>query len=236
MTDPSRLRDSGNHLLDGIPAAEFASLEPWIQRVQLALKEVVHQFDADVTHLHFPTTAMLSLLTVFEDDDPVETATVGSEGFAGMAAAMGVVMSPHRVLCQMKGESIRLPVAPFLETLSHAPGLTRVIHLYNVYSLRVASQGLACNLQHSVEARACRWLLLMDDQAEGGEFPMTQEFMAYMLGVRRQTVTVIAGTLQGAGLISYHRGMMHVLDRPQLEDAACECYDTIRKYYERVGL
>jgi CRP-like cAMP-binding protein len=234
MSQIPRLRDSGNDLLDRLPADEFDSLEPMLQRVSLTTRQVVHQLDADISHVHFPTTALLSLLTVLEEDDPVETATVGREGFIGLAAAMGVEASPHRVICQMNGDSLRLPVRPFLEAMERNRGLTGLIHRYVAYSLYTASQAVACNALHNAEARASRWLLTTHDQAHRDEFPMTQEFLAFMLGVRRQTVTVIAGALQSAGLIGYQRGVMRIVDRPRLEDAACECYAALRGYYERV--
>ncbi len=229
-----RLRDSGNDLLDRLPDDEYDRLEPMLQRVSLSLKQIVHQFDADVTHVHFPTTALVSLLTVLEEDDPVESSTVGKEGFVGLAASLGVAASPQRAMCQMGGDSLRLPLRSFLEAMGRGPGLTRLIHRYIVFSLRNHSQAIACNAMHTAEARASRWLLMVHDQVGRDEFPMTQEFLAFMLGVRRQTVTVIAGALQNAGLISFRRGLIAVRDREGLEDAACECYTAIRGYYDRV--
>lgn len=229
-----RLRDSGNDLLDRLPADEFDPLKSMLQRVSLSLKEIIYQQEAEVTHVHFPTTALVSLLTVLEEDVPVESATVGREGFVGVAAALGVEASPHRVICQMVGDSVRLPIRPFLEAMARGTALRRAVDRFVVYSLRVADQGIACNALHAVEARACRWLLMVHDQARREEFPMTQEFLAFMLGVRRQTVTVVAGALQGAGLISYRRGVITIVDRAGLEEASCECYDSIRGYYDRV--
>ena len=159
---------------------------------------------------------------------------MGREGFVGLAAALGVEASPHRAMCQMAGESLRLPVGPFLEALGRGPGLPRLLHRYVAFSLRLVGQGVACNALHPIEARASRWLLMIHDQAGRDEFPMTQEFLAYMLGVRRQTVTVVAGALQNAGLIGYRRGVITVLDRPRLEEAACECYASMRSYYRRI--
>ncbi|HEV3167650.1 MAG TPA: Crp/Fnr family transcriptional regulator [Isosphaeraceae bacterium] len=233
MSVTSRFRDSGNDLLDRLPAEEFESLEPMLQRVSLTIKQIVHQFDASVSHIHFPTTALVSLLTVLEEDDPVEAMTVGREGFVGVAAAMGVEASPHRAMCQMSGDSLRLPVRSFLEALGHNPRLSHLIHRYAAFTLRITSQAIACNALHTVEARACRWLLMIHDQAGCDEFPMTHEFLAFMLGVRRQTVTVVAGALQAAGLIGSRRGVIIIRDRARLEEASCECYAAIRGYYER---
>jgi CRP-like cAMP-binding protein len=232
----TRLRDSGNTLLDSLPGDEFGPLEPLLHRVAFTIKQVLHQFDTDVTHIYFPTSAMASLLTILEEDQPVEAMTVGRDGFIGMSAALGVEASPHRVICQMGGETLRLPLHAFLEAMKRGPELARTIHRYIAYSQRVACQALACNALHPVESRAARWLLQLHDQAPGDEFPMTQEFLAYMLGVRRQTVTVVSGTLQSAGLIAYRRGLITVLGRPRLEEASCECYSSIRGYYNRIIL
>lgn len=228
------LRDSGNSLLNRLPADEFDPLAPMLQPVSLTLRQVVHQFDADVTHVHFPTTALISLMMVLEEDDPVEVATVGKEGFVGVAVWLGVEASPYRAICQMGGDSLRLPIRAFREAMGRGRELTRLIHRYIAFSLRTTGQGIACNALHVVEARASRWLLTIQDQAGRDEFPMTQEFLAYMLGVRRQTVTVVAGTLQNAGLISFRRGVIVIRDRAGLEEAACECYATLRGYYGRV--
>jgi CRP-like cAMP-binding protein len=233
MPPTPRLRDSGNDLLDRLPADEFDALEAKLQRTSLTIKQVVHQSGVDLAHVYFPTTSLISLLTVLRDDDPVEAATVGREGFVGLAISLGITASPFRAICQMTGDSLRLPVRTLLEAMKRGPGLTRLLHRYAAFSLRAAGQSIACNSLHTVEARACRWLLKMHDQAAGDEFAMTQEFLAFMLGVRRQTVTVVAGTLQNAGLIRFRRGVMVIKDRPRLEEAACECYATIRDYYER---
>ena len=234
MTASPRFRDSGNHLLDLLPDAEFDSIEPMLQPTSLPIRQVVHQFDAEVSHVHFPTSAIISLLAVLEEDDPVETSTVGRDGFVGLSAALGVAESPHRAICQMDGESFRVPIRPFIAAIARCPGLNDVMHRYIAFSLRSAARSIACNAVHTVEARASRWLLLVSDQAGRAAFPMTHEFLAFMLGVRRQTVTVVAGTLQNAGLIAYRRGSIEIVDRPGLELAACECYASIRADYHRV--
>jgi len=224
----------GNHLLNLLSADEYERLAPWLQRVNLTLKEVVYAFDADVAYIHFPTTALLSLLTVLEDDDPIEVMLAGHDGMAGLSVALGVVQSPHRVICQMAGESLRLPTARFLKEVGEGAGLSRVVRSYTAHIMRETSQTIACNALHTVEARSSRWLLMVHDQAGTDQFPMTQEFMAYMLGVRRQTVTVVMGALQGAGLVSVKRGSVTIRNRSGLEDAACECYTAMRIYYDRV--
>ncbi|MDB5349680.1 MAG: Crp/Fnr family transcriptional regulator [Planctomycetota bacterium] len=205
-----------------------------LQRVSLTLRQVIHAFEAEVTHIYFPVTALASLLTIMEEDEPVEAGTVGREGFVGLSACLGVELSPHRVICQMAGESLRVPTRNFLEAMDRGPELARLVRRYIAYTLRDASQTIACNVSHTVESRASRWMLLIHDQAGRDEFPLTQEFLAYMLGVRRQTVTVVAGALHAAGLIDYRRGVVIVRDRAGLEETACECYASTRGYYKRI--
>lgn len=230
MSSTPQLRDSGNQLLDRLTKDDYELLLPRFQNVSLSLRQVVHQFEDEVSYIYFPTTALFSFLTVLEEDDPVETATVGKEGFVGLTVPLGVLASPHRVMCQMNGDSLRLSVRSFLEALEQSPELKTLVNHYVVFSMRSISQTIACNALHSAEARAARWLLMVHDQAGQDEFPMTHEFLAYMLGVRRQTVTVVAGTLQNAGLIGYRRGTILIKDRERLEEAACECYGAVRKY------
>jgi len=138
------------------------------------------------------------------------------------------------VICQLPGEAYRMPAGQFREVMGRSPELAKLLARYVAFVMRNASQTIACNALHTVEARACRWILLVHDQAGTDEFAMTQEFMAYMLGVRRQTVTVVVGALQTAGLVRARRGYLLVVDRPALEDAACECYAAIREYYRDI--
>jgi CRP-like cAMP-binding protein len=204
--------------------------------VAFDLKQIILQFGQEVEYAVFPTTALISLLAVLEDDEPVEIATIGREGMDGLPAVLGVARSPHRVICQMGGEAQRLPMYLARRLLGSSPEFAGVVHRYSAFMLQNAGQTVACNALHTVEARAARWVLMTHDQAMRDEFPMTHEFLAIMLGVRRQTVTVVAGTLQNAGLIAYTRGRVSVRDRARLEDAACECYATIRAAYdETVG-
>jgi CRP-like cAMP-binding protein len=227
-------RDSGNHILDLLPQADFDIVSPMLQLVELTYKQTVQKFEEDMAHAYFPTSGMISLMTVLQDEDPVEVATIGRNGLVGLPLALGVAASPHLAICQMAGEALRLPARSFRDAMRRAPGLERLVHLYIAWTLRSAGQGVACNALHPVEERACRWLLMLHNQAASDEFAMTQEFLAYMLGVRRQSVTVVAGALQNAGLIRYRRGVITVLDRARLEESACECYATLREYYTDV--
>jgi CRP-like cAMP-binding protein len=234
MRTPLRLRDTGNGLLDLLPQAEYDWLEPDLQRVSLTIKQVIQQFDTDIVYVHFPTTALASLLVVLEEDDPVEVSTVGQGGMVGQSVWLGAELIPHRVICQMSGQSFRLPARKFLEGVERGPVLLALVKKYLAFTIRDFSQTIACNTFHTVEARASRWLLLIHDQAARAEFAITQDFLAYMLGVRRQTVTVVVGALQTAGLIRVRRGFITVLDRDGLESASCECYATSVKAYQSI--
>ncbi|WP_435021682.1 Crp/Fnr family transcriptional regulator [Tundrisphaera sp. TA3] len=227
-------RNIDNFILDRLPDQEYGRIAPHLRLVPLELRQVIHQIDEEMDHVYFPTTALSSLLTVLEAEDPVEAAAVGREGFIGAVAGLDLTQSPHRVICQMPGESFRLPIEAFHEALAQSPVLSRLVSRYHAYLMRYFSQGIACNALHMAEARAARWLLISHDQARADEFALTQEFLGVMLGVRRQGVTVITGVLQNAGIIAHRRGHFMVLDRGRLEEVACECYAATRAYHERV--
>ena len=234
MSRTTPLRDSGNWIIDRMSDGDYDRFRPSLQAVNFPLKGIVLRAGDEVESLYFPTTSMLSLLTVLEEDDPVEVSTVGREGFVGVSASLGVVRSPHQVLCQLGGAGLRLPIRIALDAMRTSAEFTALIHRYVSFFLETVSLTVACNAVHAVEARACRWILMTHDQAGRDDFPMTHEFLAFMLGVRRQTVTVVAGTIQSAGLIDYRRGSITVLDRHRLEEAACECFASNHRAYRRI--
>jgi CRP-like cAMP-binding protein len=164
----------------------------------------------------------------------VETAAIGNEGMIGIPVLLGLDFSPSTVISQVSGQALRIPVPSFLRAMERGGSLDRLLRRFIAFSLRYAYQTVVCNTQHSVEERLCRWLLMTEDRVGKPEFMLTQEFLAEMLAVRRQTVTVIAGTLQTAGFISYRRGIMRIINREGLEVASCECYETTKAYYDRI--
>jgi CRP-like cAMP-binding protein len=234
MATAPRLGGPGNLLLDRLPPDELGLLEPFFRPVEFQLKQVIDRLEGEVTQLYFPTTALASMLTLVENDDPIEAATVGRDGFVNLSAALGDPSSPHQVICQVPGHALRLPLDQFREVQRQSPRLTRMVNQYAAFSLRQSSQLLACNTLHGVEERAARWLLTLADQTGREEFPITHEFLAAMLGVRRQTATVVVGTLRAAGLVRHRRGVIAIRDRNELENAACECYGAIREHYRRL--
>ena len=169
-----------------------------------------------------------------ENGNEVETGITGAEGLVGLSVALGLDSSLHREICQVPGESFRLPAHIFRKALERSGPLDALIRQYSAVMLRQTGQGMACNALHPITERLCRWLLMSHDRVGQDEFPMTQEFMGDLLGVRRQSVTVAAGILQEAGLITFRRGSIRIVDRARLEEAACECYWVIRRLYDQV--
>jgi CRP-like cAMP-binding protein len=232
-TTPGRME---NRLLNRLPRGEYEFLYQFEKTVSLAQgEEVYHQDDpASLRHVYFPTSGVISLTVLMEDGKEVETATIGNEGMIGLPVALGLDSNPIRAVSQVAGVGLRIPAPAFLKALKQGGTLDRLVRWYTAYSLRCAHQTCACNLLHSVEERMCRWLLMSHDRVGKNEFSMTHEYLAELLGVHRQTVTVAAGTLQTAGLLTYRRGILRVLNRPGLEAASCECYRVTTTFYDRI--
>lgn len=177
----------------------------------------------------------MSLVIEMQNGGTVEVGTVGNEGMVGTPVFLGAERSPTKAFCQVPGECSRMPTAAFKKELAEADGILRqLISRYAQAMINQISQSVACNHLHSVEERTCRWLLMTHDRVGSDDFLLTQEFLAQMLGVRRSSVTVAAGLLEKAGLITYKRGRITVLDRERLEQASCECYQVVRREYDRL--
>jgi len=227
-------RRAGNRLLERLPGEVYASLAPLLVPTTWKLKQLLIQTEESIPAIFFPTTAIISTLVIMEDGSEVETGITGAEGLVGLSTALGLEFDLHRAICQVPGDGLRLPAVAFREALARSRPLDLLVRRYAAVVLRQTGQAVACNALHPVEERLSRWLLMSHDRVGRDEFPMTQEFMGDLLGVRRQTVTIAAGTLQAAGLITFHRGSIRVVDRPQLEAASCECYWLMRGLYDRV--
>jgi CRP-like cAMP-binding protein len=180
---PIRVNGTKNWLLDRSPAEEFKRLAPLLEPVSLAEQQDLYDVDDAISHVYFPQTGMISLVTLLADGKQVESGTIGHEGLVGLSVVLGVGFSTHRVMCQVPSKSLRTPTAPFMEALKASPQLYSLLKRYAVVSLRNTSQIVACNVLHPVLERMCRWLLMIHDRAEMKEFPITQEFLAEMLGV-----------------------------------------------------
>src|SRR5262249_23637303 len=190
-----------------------------------------------IEHVYFPLSGVMSLVVQMADNATVEVGTIGNEGMVGTPVLLGVDRSPTKAFCQVPGECLRMSIAEFKQEIEAEDGVfRRLLNRYAQALINQISQSVGCNHLHSVEERTCRWLLMTHDRVGKDEFLLTQEFLAQMLGVRRSSVTVAAGLLEKAGLITYKRGRIRVLDRERLEQASCECYRIVSREYERLLL
>jgi len=228
LTDPKE-----NDLLAALPAAEWRRWLPLLEAVDLPLGQVLYESGATLSHVYFPTTAIVSLLYVMENGASAEIAVVGHEGIVGISLFMGGESTPSRAVVQSAGGGFRLSAASIKEEFKRAP----VLHLMLRYTqalITQMAQTAVCNRHHSLDQQLCRWLLLSLDRLKGSDLLMTQELISNMLGVRREGVTEAALKLQKAGLIRYSRGHISVLDRAGLEARTCECYAVVKKEYDRL--
>jgi CRP-like cAMP-binding protein len=235
MAKPRRIHVHGeNRLLTALPRQEYDRLLPDLEKVPVNLKDILHEANGPITHVVFPLSGVVSLVLVMEDGLLLEVGTVGNEGLVGIPAFLGADRSSTTAICHIPGEALRMEAQVFQEEMRRAGPLHGLVQRATQALLHQLAQTAACNHRHSVQQRMCRWLLLTHDRVGADDLPLTQEFLAQMLCVRRPTLTAVAGALQNAGLISYHRGRMSVLDRKGLEAASCECYRAVRKEIDRL--
>jgi len=225
---------SVNRLLAALPPAEAAWFLPRLLPVHLRHAERLYGMGEPIPHVYFPTTALVSLMVVLEDGKQVEMAAVGREGMAGLPVALGSDTDGHVAMAQIAGDALRLETGAFRAALAELAGLRAVLGRYSLALLTQAGQSAACNGAHAIAERCARWLLEAHDRVGSDRFTLTQDFLAAMLGVRRPSVTIAAGMLQQAGMITYHRGVVTILDRERLEASACECYAAIAQETDRL--
>ena len=222
-----------NQLLTALPRKIYTRLLPQLETVPLVFKQVIYQPKELIQHVYFPLSGVVSLLTVLADGTETEVGMVGNEGIAGLSVFLGIDTTSSKALVQIPGDAIRMRTYDFKAELLDGT-LHNLLQRYTHTLIGQISQSVACNRHHSVEERCCRWLLMCHDRAQSDHFPITQEFLSHMLGVRRASVTVVASMLQRAGLISYSRGHMTILDRPGLEEVTCECYESVKAEFDRI--
>ncbi|MGJ7610208.1 MULTISPECIES: Crp/Fnr family transcriptional regulator [unclassified Variovorax] len=228
---------SGSHLnalIESLPGIEMKRWTPLLEPVALPLGMVLHESGSVMNHMYFPTTAIVSLLYVTESGSSAELAVVGNEGLVGIALFMGGDTTSHRAVVQSAGHGYRLPAA---EIKSEFSGSMPVMHLLLRYTqalITQMAQTAICNRYHSLDQQLCRWLLMSLDRSSGPQLTTTQELISNMLGVRRESVTESALKLQHAGVIRYARGQITVIDRAALEQRCCECYNVVKREYERL--
>ena len=234
MSMPAENDALKNHLLAALPKAEFVRLEPHLESVSLPLGKVIYESGDKMTHVYFPTTAIISMLYIMENGATAEIGIAGNNGLIGSALFMGSQSTSSRAVVQSTGEGMRIKAKP-LQTEFDRGGLFQKLLLRYTQSLVTQiSQTAVCNRLHKVDQQLCRWLLINHDQLETDQLIMTQELIANMLGVRREGVTIAAKKLQEKGLIKYVRGTITILDRKGLEKASCECYQIVMDEYERL--
>ena len=231
---PTAPSPSQNQLLAALPTAEFEPLAAHLELVHLPLGEMLYEPGGQLRHAYFPTTAIVSLHYVMESGASSESAGVGNEGVVGISLFMGGNTTPSAAVVQTAGHAYRLEGRKLLQEFNRAGLLQRLLLRYTQALMTEISQTAACNRHHSVEQQLCRWLLLTLDRLPTNELIMTQELIANMLGVRREGITEAAGNLQRAGVISYRRGHIAVLDRPGLEARVCECYAVVKTELNRL--
>jgi CRP-like cAMP-binding protein len=223
-----------NHLLAALPTVEFERLAAHLELVPMPLGEILYEPGAQMRHAYFPTTAIVSLHYVMETGASAETAGVGNEGVVGISLFMGGDTTPSSAVVQTAGHAYRLDGRLLKKEFNRAGLMRSLLLRYTQALITQMIQTAACNRHHSVEQQLCRWLLLTVDRVPARELVMTQELVASMLGVRREGITEAAGKLQNAGLISYRRGHISVIDRPGLETSVCECYAVVKKELGRL--
>lgn len=219
---------SRNRLLATLPKSEYKRLLPKLKTVNLVLGEELYESGDAIKHVYFPNNSIISLITEGSETSWLEVGMVGNEGMAGLAVFMGVSSSPTRALVQGSGTAMRMSSATVRTEANRLGSLHHLLHRYSHSLLTQISQSSVCNRFHLVNARLARWLLMTNDRLGVEEFPLTQEFLANMLGVRREGVSKAAGALQAANLIRYSRGMITLLNREGLEAKSCHCYAIIK--------
>jgi CRP-like cAMP-binding protein len=223
-----------NLLLAALPPDESQRWLPLMEAVDMPLGSVLYEPGVTLTHVYFPTTAIVSLLYVMENGGSAEIAVVGNEGIVGVSLFMGGESTPSRAVVQSAGIGFRLKAQIMKNEFYRAGPVLHLLLRYTQALITQMSQTAVCNRHHTLDQQLCRWLLLSLDRLQGNELVMTQELIANMLGVRREGVTEGALKLQQAGLIRYARGHITVIDRPALEKRSCECYSVVKKEYDRL--
>jgi CRP-like cAMP-binding protein len=216
-----------NEILLGLPAKESARLFPKLDYVSLPTPTILNEAGRPIRFAFFINSGLASILRVMEDGKSIEVGLCGKEGVIGMSVAAGFSSSANRVLMQVAGSGFRIKARDLLPALKSCPALAKTFQRFSLELALQSEQVAACNRLHDVEERLARWLLMSQDRLGGTLVPLTQNFLAHMLGTRRASVTVAAGILQKAGLIKYSRGKVTIEDRAKLEEAACECYGVI---------
>jgi CRP-like cAMP-binding protein len=225
---------SANRLLAALPRAEFLRLLPYLEPVSLAQGQRLYVAHTPIPYVWFIEHGVVSLIRAMQDGTLIEITVIGHEGMVGLPVFLGSESTPSQALVQIPAAGLRMLTTVFRREVRAGTPLHDLLHRYTQTLINQMAQGMVCNRMHSIAQRCARWLLLTHDRADSDQFPLTQQFLAQMLGVRRASVTTVASKLQKAGLIRYSRGIITILDRVGLEAAACECYRIVEAEYDRL--
>ncbi len=226
-----------NKLLASLPHADFERLRPRLKTIPIKARQILHPVNEAVRKVYFLNGGVASMTTVMRNGSMVEIATIGDEGLVGINAFFGGAMLSGETMMQVPDTDAEvMSVADFTRELARGGPFYECVQRYSQGLLTLMMQSTGCMALHPVQERCCRWLLMAHDRVHQDAFHLSHEFLAMMLGSTRPTVTIVAGTLQSAGLIRYTHGRITILDRKRLEHASCECYATVRGHFERLGL
>jgi CRP-like cAMP-binding protein len=224
----------GNSLLRALAPEDMDALRPALENVILAKDHAVFQPGEPASHVWFPDSGMISIVALDDQGSAIEVATIGHQGMTGLAALLGSDTTIFSAMVQLPGDGRRIESSAFRQLLDRRPAIRTVMLRYVLAAMTQMGQNVACGQLHNTEARCARWLLLAHDDAGSDSFPLTQDYLAMMLGVTRPSVSAAASALQKAGLIRYVRGRMDIVNRPGLEAVSCECYTIVRDEFRRL--
>ncbi len=225
-----------NNILASLSRAEIGRLAPHLSFLDLAVNHTLQEPNEEVTHAYFLESGLASVVVEMADGNTVETGITGKEGLVGFSILLGTTSMPTRTFIQIPATGYKIKAKRLKEEFENSGTLRKRTNSYIQGHLMQTGQTAACNRLHDIAERLARWLLMCHDRMESDNFFITHEFLGHMLGTPRSTVTLAAGILQEAGLVDYSRGKINVCDRQGLEKAACECYATIRKEFDRLGI
>lgn len=225
---------SQNRLLATLSPKSYESLAPNLEIITLPLGEILYHPQQRIEYVYFPHKAIVSMVNIMGDGTMVEVGVIGIEGMVGTSLLSGDDKSPHQAIVQIANGGSRMKAEAFKQGITNDSELMSLVLRYVQALFTQVAQTAACNRVHPIVERLARWMLLCQDRMESGSLELTHEFIATMLGARRAGVTIAAGTLQAAGIISYSRGRVIILDRERLEEASCECYRIVKGEYDRL--
>ena len=220
-------------MLAKLSEPDYQVLSPHLKPVELGRNRVLYEFRGAIEYAYFPTGVVLSALTLMQDGSAIEVATVGTEGLVGHSVALGIMISPNKVIAQIPGNGHQVEARVLRDLVAKSDSFRNILTGYHSVFMAQVSQSVACNGLHRLEQRCCRWLLMSRDRLGSDDLRLTHEFLAMMLGTRRASISDVIRPLQDAGLVRSHRGRISILDGAGLEALACECYRVVKDEYDR---